>query len=88
MKPTREEVKKYLEKEGLKEKDLNMFQIKNLYSYGSIEPQSEPVFLPRRFYEIFRLRAETKGISVDQEVLETLQINVDVLKYQFNQKNR
>ena len=73
MKPTREAVKKYWEKEGLNEKDLSAVDLVNLYDHGTVDSLSGVIIIPVELHDKLEIQATRRGVSVDQEANRLLE---------------
>ena len=52
MKPTMEEIRQYLEKEGLKEQDLSACDLVNLYDHGTVDSLSGVIIIPIELHDL------------------------------------
>ena len=66
MKPSKEEIKKYLEKEGLKEEDLSTCDLVNLYDHGTIDSLSGIVIIPKELHD--KLESQARNIFLSERL--------------------
>ena len=73
MKPTMEEIRQYLEKEGLKEEDLDSSDWLNLGDHGTVDSLSGVIIIPVELHDKLEIQARKNGSSVDLEANRLLE---------------